>query len=90
MMLPTRARHRQSLIEAADEIERALERMDDATLAAEHLRLASDSLVASDRCHRCRGYPGSIFPVSASASDSRETGLATAAGNDSRETQPRV
>ena len=60
-VLPTRARHRQSLSEAADEIDRALERLDDATLAAEHLRLASDSLGRLTGAIDVEDILGSIF-----------------------------
>ena len=60
-VLPTRARHRQSLSEAADEIGRALERLDDATLAAEHLRLASDSLGRLTGAIDVEDILGSIF-----------------------------
>ncbi|MCB0074980.1 MAG: 50S ribosome-binding GTPase, partial [Caldilineaceae bacterium] len=60
-VLPTRARHQQPLTGAADEIGRALERMDDATLAAEHLRLASDNLGRLTGAIDVEDILGSIF-----------------------------
>ena len=60
-VLPTRARHRQCLLGAAEEIDAALERMDDTTLAAEHLRRASDYLGRLTGAIDVEDILGSIF-----------------------------
>lgn len=60
-VVPTRARHREALLDAAYELDVSIKTMNDPTLAAEHLRRASDSLGRLTGAIDVEDILGSIF-----------------------------